>query len=139
MTTADQGDKLEQKDALLPCPFCGSDPGVYYAGKMVMCIKPDCALHHLPFTPEKWNTRAMSSAVAPALEALIPLVEEMIGCLDPKMVEAHDSGGLAALGIKHSDEGCSLCKARRIVGEAKKTTLRQASEREEEQRDADPA
>ena len=54
-------------------------------------------------------------AAAPELYAL---VLEMVACLDEKMVEQHDSGGLAAMGIAHSDEGCSLCKARRVIAKA---------------------
>lgn len=53
-----------------------------------------------------------------AAEDLYDLCVEMVDCLDSKMVEAHDSGGLAAMGITHSDEGCSLCKARHVLAKA---------------------
>jgi hypothetical protein len=66
-------------------------------------------------TVEERDERAALIAAAPELLALC---EEMVSCLDEKMVEAHDSGGLAALGITHSDEGCTLCKARRIISKA---------------------
>lgn len=50
---------------------------------------------------------------------LVALIEEMLACLDPKMVERHDSGALAAFGIAHSDTDCSLCKARALIAKAK--------------------
>lgn len=62
-----------------------------------------------------YEANAHLIAAAPDLYAV---VQEMVTCLDEHMVEQHDSGGLAALGITHSDEGCSLCKARRVLAKA---------------------
>jgi hypothetical protein len=63
------------------------------------------------------DARPNANLIAAAPE-LYDLVKEMLGCLDEVMVERHDSGGLAALGITHDDEGCSLCKARRVLAKA---------------------
>jgi hypothetical protein len=61
---------------------------------------------------------AANARLVAAAPELYDLVKEMLGCLDEVMVERHDSGGLAALGITHDDEGCSLCKARRVLAKA---------------------
>lgn len=54
----------------------------------------------------------------PLVTELAGLLEEMLACLDTKMVERHDSGTLAVFGIKHSDADCSLCKARALLARA---------------------
>jgi hypothetical protein len=70
------------------------------------------AVHNFPD-----HIKANAHLIAAAPE-LYDLVKEMLGCMDEVMVERHDGGGLAALGITHSDEGCSLCKARRVLAKA---------------------
>lgn len=68
---------------------------------------------------EAYATAARLESERDALKAhcerAVALVTEIIGCLDQKMIDRHDSGTLAAFGITHSDSDCSLCKARALI------------------------
>lgn len=48
---------------------------------------------------------------------LLRACKDMVASLDPKMVEAHDSGGLAAFGIEHG-AACVLCRVRAAIAKA---------------------
>jgi len=52
-------------------------------------------------------------------DALIEVLELMIGALDKSWLEQHDAGAAILCGLPHDPERCTVCKVRGVLAKAK--------------------